>query len=96
MKIIRIITLLVFFIILFFIGALIIDSMNIKRKYKNIELKSSLNDIKQLFGEPDFSEQYADTLYHHYTYPFNKHVFIYKDTLLVKKWKENNLWIAPY
>lgn len=74
-------------VIFWFIRILIIDYKDTNENYDKIEIGDSINKIERLFGQPHYIE-YSDTLHHSYKSPYNKYVFIYKDSLLIRKWKE--------
>lgn len=79
--------LLIVVVFLGFIGILIIDYKKTNEDYNMIEIGESILKIEELFGQPDYIE-YSENIYHSYKSPYNKYVFIYKDSLLIRKWKE--------
>jgi hypothetical protein len=62
------------------------------KKYQEVRIGSKLNTIENIWGTPDINNLSENEIYHTYdNTPINKYVFVYnaKDSLLVKKWKEN-------
>ncbi len=79
--------LIVMVIVFYFIEMLMQDYKNTNEDYNKIKIGDSITTIENLFGQPDYIEN-TETLYHTYKSPYNKYVFIYKDSLLIRKWKE--------